>query len=219
MSVAKEWRKRTGIDAAEEASAAACRAVDEVEDRIAALPAGSLAGLRLKARVAQHNQDIGVDWPEGLGEGLARDILAFSVSAEAPSQPAALKFDRSISDRIDFAAATLKELVAVHDTAKLVGDVAQAVVWQGRCKASPAENPYAPSYNVAGTLMAWLSDELTHVESLVVEEMKKRRPAEYFDREMRLAWTAAAIIQNGDAIETATFIGEVATLLADSRED
>lgn len=49
--------------------------------------------------------------------------------------------------------------------------------------------------------------------------MKKRRPAEYFDRERRLAWTAATIIQNGDAVETATFIGEVATLLADSRED
>ena len=214
----KEWRERTGIDAAEEASAAACRVVGEVEDRIAALPAGSLAGLRLKARVAQHNQDIGVDWPEGLGEGLAQDILAFSKPSEAQPQPVALKFDRSISDRIDFADATLEELVAVHDTAKLVGDVAQAVVWQGRCEVPANQRRPGKSYNAAGELMTWLSDELTHVEHLAFEEMKKRRPAQYTDREMRLAWIASTIVQNGDLTETATFIGELAALLADGAE-
>ena len=214
----QEWRERTGIDAAEEASGAACHALGEVEDRIAALPAASLAGLRLKARVAQRNQDIGVDWPQGLGEGLARDILAFGEPIEAPSQPA-LKFDRSISDRIDFAAASLNELVALHDTAKLVGDVAQAAVWQGRCKAPSAQNPYASTYNAAGELMVWLSDELTHVEHLACEEMKKRRPTDLPDRERRLAWIAAPIIQNGDTTETAAFVGDLATWLADDRGD
>ena len=38
------------------------------------MPATTLAGLRLKARVAQRNEDI--SWPEGLEESLVRDILA-----------------------------------------------------------------------------------------------------------------------------------------------
>lgn len=78
----KEWRERTGVDAAEEASGEACRALGAIEDRIAELPAASLAGLRLKARVAQRNEDIDVDWPDKLGEGLTRDLLAFTAKPE-----------------------------------------------------------------------------------------------------------------------------------------
>jgi hypothetical protein len=67
--------------------------------------------------------------------------------------------------------------------------------------------------------MAWLSDELTHVEHLACEEMKKRRPTDLPDRERRLAWIAAPIIQNGDTTETAAFVGDLATWLADDRGD
>ena len=77
----KEWRERTGVEAAEEASAEACRALGEIEDRIAELPAASLAGLRLKARVAQRNDDVA--WPDELGTGLVRDLLAFTNPANA----------------------------------------------------------------------------------------------------------------------------------------
>jgi hypothetical protein len=34
--------------------------------------------LKLKARVAQRHDDLGLDWPDNLGAGLARDILAFT---------------------------------------------------------------------------------------------------------------------------------------------
>ena len=79
---AQAWRERTGVEAAEEASREACRALGEIEDRIAELPAASLAGLRLKARVAQRCDDIELEWPDKLGEGLARDLLAFTAGSD-----------------------------------------------------------------------------------------------------------------------------------------
>ena len=45
--------------------------------------------------------------------------------------------------------------------------------------------------------------------------MRKRQPADRWDRERRLAWIAAPIIQNGDIDETAAFIGELAGFMAD----
>jgi hypothetical protein len=142
-------------------------------------------------------------------------ILPSESAPEKPTQPDTPKSRGSLADQIDFASATLKDLVAIHDTAKLVGDVAQAVVWQGRCKAPSVRNPDASIYNAAGEFMVWLSDELTHVEHLAYQEMRKRQPADRWDRERRLAWIAAPIIQNGDIDETAAFIGELAGFMAD----
>lgn len=149
---------------------------------------------------------------------LALDIHAALTSEsppEKPAEPGTPKFRDSFADRVDFASATLKDLVAIHDTAKLVGEVAQAVVWQGRCTVSAAQKRPDKSYNAAGELMVWLSDELINVEHLAYTEMKKRQPADRWDRERRLAWIAAPIIQNGDINETAAFIGELAAFMAD----
>ena len=49
------WRERTGVDAAETASREAMDVVNEIEDRIAELSATTMAGLRLKARVADRS--------------------------------------------------------------------------------------------------------------------------------------------------------------------
>ncbi|MCJ2098969.1 hypothetical protein [Methylobacterium sp. E-046] len=68
------WRQRTGIEAAETATAEAMDDLSEVENRISNMPARTLAGLQLKARVAQRNGE--VSWPEGLEESLVQDILA-----------------------------------------------------------------------------------------------------------------------------------------------
>ncbi|MDP4006884.1 hypothetical protein [Methylobacterium sp. NEAU K] len=206
----EDWRERTGMAAAEEAVREAGTALYRVETQIAELPAASLAGLKLKARVAQRSDDIGVDWPDGLGPGLARDILTFTEAEASPPKPVTC-----IADRIDFASATLKELQAIHDTAQLVGDVAQAAVWQGRCQAPAAQKRLGVDYNAAGDLMAWLSDELTNVEHLAIKQVKKRQPDDRWDRGSRLAWIAPSIIQNEDTAETAAFIGELATFLAD----
>lgn len=87
------WRERTGVDAAEAATAEALDILCEIEDRISAMPATTLAGLRLKARVAQRNE---VAWPDGLGEGLVRDILAIgepAVEADAKLLRLGRRFD------------------------------------------------------------------------------------------------------------------------------
>lgn len=79
------WRERHGIIAAEDASSDAATALHETELRIAGLSAASLAGLKLKARVGQRHDDIGLDWPDNLGAGLARDILALTEARAEPS--------------------------------------------------------------------------------------------------------------------------------------
>ena len=73
------WRERTGVAAAEADAADAMDDLCEIEDRISMMPATTLAGLQLKARVAQRNEDI--DWPDGLGDGLVQDILAIGEPA------------------------------------------------------------------------------------------------------------------------------------------
>ena len=83
----QDWPERTGVEDAEEASGDALEALARVEDRIAELPAASLAGLRLKALVGQRCDDIGVSWPQGLADGLARDLLAFGADGLAAENP------------------------------------------------------------------------------------------------------------------------------------
>ncbi len=75
---AEEYRKQTGIDDAEAESNDALDDLVEIEDRVAAMPARTLAGLRLKARIAERNSSIDVDWPQGLGDGMVRDLLAIT---------------------------------------------------------------------------------------------------------------------------------------------
>jgi hypothetical protein len=83
-----EWRERTGVADAEQATDEALDALAEIEDRIAELPAASLSGLHLKARVAQRCDDIEVEWPQGLGGGIARDLLALGADGLADEDPA-----------------------------------------------------------------------------------------------------------------------------------
>lgn len=67
---------REGIAAAEDACREAGTALHEIEVRIGDLSALTMAGLRFKARVAKRSADNELDWPDNLGGGLVRDILA-----------------------------------------------------------------------------------------------------------------------------------------------
>lgn len=87
LRLVEGWHERTGVKRVEAASAEALDDLSEIEDRIAGLPAASLAGLRLKARVAQRCDDISVNWPDGLGDGLVRDLLAFGADGLASEDP------------------------------------------------------------------------------------------------------------------------------------
>lgn len=80
-----EYREKTGIDDAEAASTEALTELCDIEDRIAALPARTLIGLQIKARVAERNSSIDVEWPQGLGDGLVQDLL--SLTGDAATQP------------------------------------------------------------------------------------------------------------------------------------
>lgn len=113
-----EWRERTGVNQAEEASSEALHVLAEIEDRIAKMPAVSLAGLKLKARVAQRNDEIDIDWPDHLGAGIARDILALDAEA-ADADAELLRLGR------EFEAARKREVAAI-----------------AACNAEPFEEPH-----------------------------------------------------------------------------
>ncbi len=118
--------------------------------------------------------------------------------------PAAQR-EPSLVDMIDFTSASLDDLQALHDLADLVGGVAYATVWTGRCKArGPSDN-----YNAAGKLMQWLGDALTDVETAAINEARRRRPAKPADCETRLKMLALPVIQNGDPDETVAFAREL----------
>ncbi|MCJ2016880.1 hypothetical protein MKK84_05465 [Methylobacterium sp. E-065] len=197
----EEWRERTGVAAAEEASGEAGIALHEIEIQIADLSAASLAGLKLKARVAQRSDDIGVTWPDGLGEGLTRDLLAFTETQARRPAPAA----PNLVSMLDLASATLDELQSLHDLADRVGSAAYAFVWTGRCKKRGLNG----DFNVAGELMQWLGDALTDVETAATDEARRRPPTNRTDRETRLKILAVPIVQNGDPDETEAFAREL----------
>ncbi|MCJ2019967.1 hypothetical protein MKK84_21465 [Methylobacterium sp. E-065] len=193
----EEWRERTGVAAAEEASGEAGTALHELEVQIGDLSAASLAGLQLKARVAQRSDDIGVTWPDGLGEGLTRDLLAFTETQARRPAPAA----PNLVSMLDIASATMNELQSLHDLADRVGGAAYALVWTGRCKKRGSNG----DFNVAGELMQWLGDALTDVETAAIDEARRRSPTNRTDRETRLKILAVPVIQNGDPDETEAF--------------
>ncbi|TXN51700.1 hypothetical protein [Methylobacterium sp. WL2] len=112
----------------------------------------------------------------------------------------------SLVEQIDFASVSLNDLQALHDIADLVGGVAYATAWTGRCKArGPGDH-----YNAAGELMQRLGDALTDVESAAIREAQRRQPTTPDDRETRLKILAMPVIENGDLDETEAFARELA---------
>ncbi|MCJ2012652.1 hypothetical protein [Methylobacterium sp. J-076] len=200
----EDWRERWGITAAEEAAGDAGTALHKIELRIAELPAASLAGLKFKARVAQSSDDIGVDWPDNLGAGLVRDILAMTETRIAQPDPAY----SYLVERIDFASATMSELLTIRDVADCVGSVAYAQSWATRCHRG--KNAWGnPEYNAAGKLMASVGDALTAVESAAEREAHRRNPSNQAERETRLYMLAPAAIDNGAPDEIEAFAREL----------
>ena len=210
-----EWRERTGVEAAEAASAEALDELCEIEDRIAELPAASLAGLRLKAFVAQRNDDINVDWPQKLGEGLTRDLLEFTDARAAPPKPA---IGIRLVDQIDLASATMDDLRDIQDIAEHVGAVAYAYTWGPRC--GTRDPRYGgTTHNEIGKLMHWLGDALTDVETAVDQEVARRVPTNSADRETRLSMLAVATIDNGDSNQIEAFARELLAHVQAEHED
>ena len=106
---------------------------------------------------------------------------------------------------IDFASASLDDLQALHDLADLVGGVAYALVWTGRCQ---GRDPHG-EHNAPGKLMQWLGDALTDVEAATNDEARCRSPGDSSEREARLEMLALPVIQDGDPDEISAFAGEL----------
>ena len=137
---------------------------------------------------------------------LAIDIHLAALQRTAPPGrlPVRPRPEASIVNRVDFAAASLNELRAIHEKMQHLSDVAYSMASQGCCKD-----------NAAGELMQWLADELTAVESHAADELQRREPIDFEDRKTRLAAVASRIIYNGDDDETAAFIQDLSAWAAE----
>ncbi|MCJ2092810.1 hypothetical protein MKK67_09890 [Methylobacterium sp. J-072] len=138
--------------------------------------------------------------------GLAIDIHIAALAQGELQGHVVPHLELNLVDQIDFASVSLDDLQALHDIADLVGGVAYATAWTGRCKARGAGD----HYNAAGELMQRLGDALTDVESAAIREARLRRPTTRDDRETRLKILALPVIQNGDHDDTAAFARELA---------
>lgn len=148
------------------------------------------------------------------GDGAAA-LAGIGVPAKQPEKVQA--HVTSLLDQADVADATLEDLVALHDTAGLIADMAHAVCWQGRChtRGWDERTSQRDEYNAAGRLMQWLGDEMTEVAGLAVREAALRAPLTEADREVRLTLVARGIIEDGDHEKTAALARDLADLAAE----
>lgn len=143
----------------------------------------------------------------------------YPVKVQAAEQPQeALPRATHLLDQADIRAETLEGLIALHDTANLVADMAHAMCWQGRCRSRDwdGRTSQRDEYNAAGRLMQWLGDEMTEVVGLAVREATQRTPSSETDREARLALMARSVIEDGDHEKTAALARELADHAAGS---
>lgn len=109
---------------------------------------------------------------------------------------------------VNFPAATLDELHAVHDMADEVSAFAYALVSTGRGSVQDRCS-YDDRLTPAGNLMLWVAEALTSVEAAAWQEIRARQPTSHDDQETRLRVLASLVIANGDKAETADFAREI----------
>jgi len=206
MRQVSDWRARTGVGAAEDAWDDASIELCAIEDQIAELPAASLAGLKLKAQIAQRNDDIDVDWPVKLGAGLTRDILAFAEVQAKTTSAASLPPDTAVADGLGLGTMPVEELAATHDVAMLIKGVAHAVACQPRCEKGGRAGPGS---NAAGSLMNWVAEAMTAVEDTALKVMRNRAPTDHWEQNARLRVLAEATVANGDSDQITSFAHEL----------
>lgn len=230
------WRL-PGVNESHKAVEDAFCALDPICEAIWSAPARTAAGLAVKARAAlvhtwtggSFEKDAALGKDEDLQEQVARRLIeaccAFAGvnwkgepigGAEEAAGPlsalprpagSALPPETIIADRLDLKPMSMSELASIHDVAALITDVANAVSCQPRCASG---KPYpAPSYNVVGTLVEWISDALTAVADGAAREMRSRVPTSDFERARRLQVLAQATVANGDPDETRAFVREL----------
>ena len=137
--------------------------------------------------------------PGTTAEGIRRIRRELHLDTLSPALPRS-----NIVDQVDFTAAGIDELRAIHERVRELSNVAYGMAAQGSCEG-----------NAAGNLMHWLADELTTVEGHAGAELQRRQPTNFWDQRTRLGAVAERIIQNGDDAETAGFIQELTAWAAE----
>ncbi|MCJ2069329.1 hypothetical protein MKK75_11040 [Methylobacterium sp. J-030] len=97
----------------------------------------------------------------------------------------------------------MEDLRSLRDIANVVGDVAYATAWTGRCHTRES----GEQHNAAGKLMQWLGDALADVADEARKAAQRRQPKTPDERETRLTVLAGPTIENGDPDEIAALAG------------
>ena len=185
--------------------------------RIAALPAETAAGLRVKLRAAAHYAptQFKIALPElpDPDQVLFHSLRKDAERAEGAPLPPAIEPALRIVDRIDIGSATMEELQSFHDLADRVGSFAYALSWTGRCQVRGERD----HMNAVGDFMTVLGDALTEVETACIDEARRRAPTGRDEREIQFQLLALPVIQNGDLDEVEAFSRDLAAFAAAER--
>ncbi|KQP02630.1 hypothetical protein [Methylobacterium sp. Leaf93] len=176
----------------------------DVLSRLRSAPAKTLAGLLVKARVAELVAGEDLD-TMGRHEHLDDDALALplSLTADLLKLSALPPVENAAVDPIetpslpDVAAIALPELRALHDVADLLHELCHALRCQPRC--STEQGGSKP----AGDFVERLLAQCQEVMAACVAEANQRKPATPSEVDERLCILARAVIENGDSAQTA----------------
>ncbi|MCJ2089179.1 hypothetical protein MKK88_24790, partial [Methylobacterium sp. E-005] len=154
--------------------------------------------------------------PSDAERGLATLVDALRVTLATREEEA--RRETSLVGMLDLASATMGELQAIRDVADAVGGVAYAFTWGPRCGERKGRHG-AIEPNELGTLMHWLGDALTEIESAAELEVWRRTPGNRTDRETRLSMCAVTTIDGGDPAAIEAFARELLAHVEAKRED
>ena len=128
--------------------------------------------------------------------------------AETPA-PVALPSEQILSDAIDLTDAPLQTLLAVHDVADVLSELAAAVSCQPRCYVDASRHGVE---NAAGRLVSWITEACSHVANAAVMEARRREPGSRPEAVARLSIIVRADIGGGTRSQLSHLVGDVAAL-------
>lgn len=106
----------------------------------------------------------------------------------------------SFIDSLDLTQVRVRDLAAIHDAARLIGGVADAVSCQPRSYTSDNER-----WSIVGLFADAISEACGSVQADAVREARKRSPSDGLDRQLRLGVLAQDTIENGDKGDLSAF--------------
>lgn len=175
------WRISSGIEAEEEESRQLCGEAYDLTARVATIPAVTLEGVQVKARMLLYFASIQSDPPKGLLEGLAGDLLAMPAVFPAAGAPAIRP-----SVVPDLSALTILQLSNLYERYTRAADF-----WNDAAHAPWAmEDRHGRRFrnlNAAGEIMNEEGDRAARLRDAVAQEIQDRDlPEDQTDQDLQL---------------------------------